>query len=145
MRGHCTMKSYQLYGLNWMHLLYERRFGGILADDMGLGKTCQVISLMCAIANDGQKHGEDTGNRPWPNLIVVPPRPWQTGRRNSKISHLTSTSRPTEAPSQNRDEIAEEIIENPEDHHVVLTTSHSARPTRGYRQPPCHSPRGSGV
>jgi SNF2 family DNA or RNA helicase len=33
------MKSYQVYGLNWMVSLYNNNLNGILADEMGLGKT----------------------------------------------------------------------------------------------------------
>ncbi|KAJ3111682.1 hypothetical protein HDU96_005466 [Phlyctochytrium bullatum] len=38
-----TLKSYQLIGISWLHLLYTRGLGAILADEMGLGKTAQVI------------------------------------------------------------------------------------------------------
>jgi len=41
-----TMKDYQLVGLNWLHLLWDKKISCILADDMGLGKTCQVISFL---------------------------------------------------------------------------------------------------
>lgn len=30
----CTMKPFQLYGLNWLYLLYENQYASILADDM---------------------------------------------------------------------------------------------------------------
>lgn len=40
-----TMKSYQMYGLNWMVSLYNNNLNGILADEMGLGKTIQTIAL----------------------------------------------------------------------------------------------------
>lgn len=40
------LKPYQLYGVKWLMMLHEYRFGGILADDMGLGKTLQAIALM---------------------------------------------------------------------------------------------------
>ncbi|KYK56008.1 hypothetical protein DCS_07973 [Drechmeria coniospora] len=71
MDGHCEMKPFQLFGLNWMSLLYNFNVGCILADEMGLGKTCQVISFISNLVEDyGAKRG---GKRPWPNLIVVPP------------------------------------------------------------------------
>ncbi len=122
MRGHCTMKSYQLYGLNWMNLLYEKGFGGILADDMGLGKTCQVISLMCTIVDQWQSKGGDASNRPWPNLVVVPPSTlanWE-GEFNKFAPGLSIIS--YRGSQAERDEIAEDIMENPEEYHVVLTT-----------------------
>ena len=33
------LKSYQLFGLNWLISLYNNNLNGILADEMGLGKT----------------------------------------------------------------------------------------------------------
>lgn len=41
-----VLRSYQKFGLQWMHLLSQYGFGGILADDMGLGKTIQVLALL---------------------------------------------------------------------------------------------------
>ncbi|KAK3675712.1 DNA-dependent ATPase fun30 [Recurvomyces mirabilis] len=40
------LKDYQLVGLNWLNLLWDKKISCILADDMGLGKTCQVISFL---------------------------------------------------------------------------------------------------
>ncbi|KAF3017159.1 hypothetical protein E8E14_011327 [Neopestalotiopsis sp. 37M] len=59
------LKSYQLFGLNWMSLLHKLGYSAILADDMGLGKTCQVISLI--------SHLIDTQPDARPHLIMVPP------------------------------------------------------------------------
>lgn len=42
----CTMKQYQLEGLEWMKSLWMNGLCGILADEMGLGKTLQAISLI---------------------------------------------------------------------------------------------------
>ena len=41
-----TLKSYQLLGVSWMLMLYEKQLGGILADEMGLGKTAQVVTFL---------------------------------------------------------------------------------------------------
>ena len=46
----CTLKEYQLKGLNWLVNLYEQGINGILADEMGLGKTVQSISVMAHLA-----------------------------------------------------------------------------------------------
>jgi SWI/SNF-related matrix-associated actin-dependent regulator 1 of chromatin subfamily A len=123
MQGHCKMKSYQLYGLNWMHLLYERNFGGILADDMGLGKTCQVISLICAVVERwNNSEDQDDDNRPWPNLIVVPPSTlsnWEAEFKRFAPGLNVTLYRGSQVE---RDEIAEEIMENPADCHVILTS-----------------------
>ncbi|EJS43869.1 YFR038W [Saccharomyces arboricola H-6] len=45
----CTLKPYQLDGLNWLITLYENGLNGILADEMGLGKTVQSIALLAFI------------------------------------------------------------------------------------------------
>ncbi|TKA70977.1 hypothetical protein B0A49_06974 [Cryomyces minteri] len=58
-----TMKDYQLVGLNWLNLLWEKKLSCILADDMGLGKTCQVISFL--------SHLYET-NIQGPHLVIVP-------------------------------------------------------------------------
>ena len=46
----CTMKDYQIKGLNWMIDLHECQANGILADQMGLGKTLQSISFLAYLA-----------------------------------------------------------------------------------------------
>ena len=40
------LRDYQKYGYQWLKVLSDYGFGGILADDMGLGKTLQVIALL---------------------------------------------------------------------------------------------------
>ncbi|KIY73104.1 hypothetical protein CYLTODRAFT_342981 [Cylindrobasidium torrendii FP15055 ss-10] len=63
------LKDYQLTGLNWLRLLYNKRLSCILADEMGqsaaerLGKTIQVISFFAYLKEKG---------RNGPHLIVVP-------------------------------------------------------------------------
>ncbi len=57
------MKDYQVMGLNWLNLLYDKGLSCILADDMGLGKTCQVIAFLAHLFEQG-KMG--------PHLVVVP-------------------------------------------------------------------------
>lgn len=59
----CTMKDYQLDGLEWLVTLYENGLNGILADEMGLGKTLQCISLICYLIEHGVKG---------PFLVVAP-------------------------------------------------------------------------
>ncbi|KAL1303705.1 hypothetical protein AAFC00_007057 [Neodothiora populina] len=58
-----VLKDYQLFGLNWLNLLWSKKLSCILADDMGLGKTCQVITFLA--------HLKETGVA-GPHLIVVP-------------------------------------------------------------------------
>jgi len=60
----CTLKSYQVKGLNWLANLYEQGINGILADEMGLGKTVQSISLMAYLAEQHNIWG--------PFLVITP-------------------------------------------------------------------------
>ncbi|KAH9858822.1 SNF2 family N-terminal domain-containing protein [Lenzites betulinus] len=57
------LKEYQMIGVNWLSLLYQRALSCILADEMGLGKTVQVISFFAHLKERG---------REGPHLIVVP-------------------------------------------------------------------------
>ncbi len=59
-----TLRDYQKNGVNWLCLLYDLGFGGILADDMGLGKTLQTLSFLAIIK---EKHGMLA-----PNLVIAP-------------------------------------------------------------------------
>ncbi|MGN7476816.1 SNF2 helicase associated domain-containing protein [Solibacillus silvestris] len=40
------LRDYQKHGFNWLKLLANYGFGGVLADDMGLGKTIQSIAFI---------------------------------------------------------------------------------------------------
>lgn len=57
------LKGFQLVGVNWLVLLYEKKLSCILADEMGLGKTCQVIAFLAHLLANGENG---------PHLIVVP-------------------------------------------------------------------------
>ena len=59
-----ALKSYQLFGLNWLISLYNNNLNGILADEMGLGKTIQTISLFSYLIGEKGNDG--------PFLTVVP-------------------------------------------------------------------------
>lgn len=126
MRGHCTMKGYQLFGLNWLWDLYQRKFGCILADDMGLGKTCQVISFLSQVvgsyAAGGGRDDDDDEARPWPNLVVVPPSTlanWKAEfKKFSPRIRVTTYS----GSVAEREQIYYRIQENRAKHHVVLTS-----------------------
>lgn len=60
----CTLKEYQLKGLNWLANLYDQGINGILADEMGLGKTVQSISVLAHLAEKYNIWG--------PFLVVTP-------------------------------------------------------------------------
>ncbi|KAH8177603.1 ATP-dependent helicase fft3 [Sarocladium implicatum] len=120
MDGHCQMKPFQIFGLNWMSLLYNYDIGCILADDMGLGKTCQTISFVSHLVGTYEK--KQTGTRPWPNLIVVPPSTcdnWlaEFAKFAPELSVIAYRGSQAE-----RSEVAYEIDSNPEAYHAVIAT-----------------------
>lgn len=123
MEGHCTLKSYQLYGLNWLYTMFNKRIGGILADDMGLGKTCQVISVLCQMI-DGYNNTPKRENikRPWPNLVIVPPS--TLGNWEAEFEKFAPDLKVTvyKGAQDERDELFREMKRNPEEHEVILTS-----------------------
>lgn len=54
------LRDYQKEGYQWLSLMRDYGFNGILADDMGLGKTLQVIALL----------DENKANKP--SLVICP-------------------------------------------------------------------------
>ncbi len=58
-----SLYAYQQTGYQWLWLLQQNGFGGLLCDDMGLGKTHQAIALMAAM----------TAADPSLNVLVVCP------------------------------------------------------------------------
>ena len=59
-----VLKDYQLTGVSWLNLLYQKETSCILADEMGLGKTCQVIAFLAHIKENYPRRGA--------HLIVSP-------------------------------------------------------------------------
>ena len=59
------MRVYQKIGYQWLKMLDEYQFGGILADDMGLGKTVQMLSVILSYVNETKKEAK-------PSLVVCP-------------------------------------------------------------------------
>ncbi|KAG6005796.1 hypothetical protein E4U21_007629 [Claviceps maximensis] len=122
MEGHCRMKPFQLFGLNWMSLLYSYEIGCILADEMGLGKTCQVISFMCHLVEQHERQPRKTRTRPWPNLIVVPPSTYKNWLKEFERFAPGLSVVGYRGSQSERAEIAYMIEERPEEYHVVLAT-----------------------
>jgi len=118
----CVMKPFQIYGLNWLYLLYKNQHGAILADDMGLGKTCQVISLMCSIVEQWERTGGESGPRPWPNLIIVPPSTLENWENEFKKFAPKLRVTKYQGSQAARDDILDEILDDPSNHHVILTS-----------------------
>lgn len=58
------LRAYQKVGYEWLKVLDEYKFGGILADDMGLGKTLQLIAVVLSYVQ------EEKG--PKPSIVVCP-------------------------------------------------------------------------
>lgn len=120
MDGHCQMKPFQLFGLNWMSLLYNYEVGCILADEMGLGKTCQVISFMCHLVEEHERSPKQP--RPWPNLVVVPPSTYNNWLQEFERFAPDLSVVGYRGSQSERAEIAYEIEQEPEAYHVVLAT-----------------------
>ncbi|RKU46150.1 hypothetical protein DL546_007723 [Coniochaeta pulveracea] len=123
MRDHCSLKSYQLYGLNWLHMMFRKRIGGILADDMGLGKTCQVIALLSQIVGGYQSSSKKANSeRPWPHLVIVPAS--TLGNWEAEFEKFAPDLKVTvyNGSQAERDELAMEMREQPFEHEVILTS-----------------------
>ena len=122
MDGHCQMKPFQLFGLNWMSLLHTYDIGCILADEMGLGKTCQVISFISHLVESFDSRRGSDAERPWPNLIVVPPSTYNNWLAEFEKFAPDLSVIGYRGSQAERMEIAYEVSEAPEEYHVVLGT-----------------------
>ena len=61
---HSILRSYQELGTEWIHFLYQNRFGGLLCDDMGLGKTHEVMAFLVGL--------REKETAPEPFIVVCP-------------------------------------------------------------------------
>ena len=115
------LKGYQLRGVSWLNVLYQKSLGGILADEMGLGKTAQVISFLGLLLEQG-----DQG----PHLIIVPSSTvdnWlrELGRWCPLLKSIAYCGTQTQ-----RREIQERVWMDQEPFHVVVTTYNMAAGTK---------------
>ncbi|KAJ5781007.1 Helicase C-terminal [Penicillium paradoxum] len=108
-----VMKDYQIVGINWLALLFEKRLSCILADDMGLGKTCQVIGFLAHLFEKGIKG---------PHLVVVPSSTIENWLREFQKFCPTLTVMPYYANLNERALIRDEIEERRDEINVVITT-----------------------
>jgi SWI/SNF-related matrix-associated actin-dependent regulator 1 of chromatin subfamily A len=115
------MHDFQVFGVNWMNLLFTNGYGGILADDMGLGKTCQVIGLMARMKDDWEN--DRLEERPFPNLIVAPPSTLDNWMAEFKKFAPTLQVVKYSGTQSARLEIADELAED--DSCEVIITSYS--------------------
>lgn len=68
--------GYQQTGYQWLWLLQQNGFGGLLCDDMGLGKTHQAMALIRAVTKVGSLRtlkGGAQGDDDVPSILVVCP------------------------------------------------------------------------
>ncbi|KAL4810181.1 SNF2 family N-terminal domain-containing protein [Aspergillus unguis] len=107
------MKNYQIVGINWLSLLFEKELSCILADDMGLGKTCQVIAFLAHLYEKGIKG---------PHLVVVPSSTIENWLREFQKFCPTLSVMPYYADQNTRAQIREQIEDNRDDINVVITT-----------------------
>ncbi|KAI3231858.1 hypothetical protein DTO012A7_5469 [Penicillium roqueforti] len=108
-----VMKDYQVVGVNWLALLFEKNLSCILADDMGLGKTCQVIGFLAHLYEKGIKG---------PHLIVVPSSTIENWLREFQKFCPVLNVMPYYAGLNERALIREEIEERRDEINVVITT-----------------------
>ncbi|KAJ5114962.1 hypothetical protein NUU61_000721 [Penicillium alfredii] len=107
------MKDYQIVGINWLALLFEKELSCILADDMGLGKTCQVIAFLAHLFEIGVKG---------PHLVVVPSSTIENWLREFQKFCPKLSVMPYYAGLNERAEIREQIEDNRDSINVVITT-----------------------
>lgn len=108
-----AMKDYQIVGINWLALLFDKQLSCILADDMGLGKTCQVIAFLAHLYERNIKG---------PHLVVVPSSTIENWLREFQKFCPTLSVMPYYAGQKERAEIREMIEENRDSINVVITT-----------------------
>lgn len=133
-----VLKDYQVVGINWLSLLFDRKLSCILADDMGLGKTCQVIAFLAHLLEKGVKG---------PHLVVVPGSTLENWLREFSIFCPTlsvmpyygkfplhsmvylkdADTEPRKADLKERMVVREQIESNHDTINVIVTTYGMAR------------------
>ena len=106
------LKEYQLAGVNWLNIIYQKKLSCILADEMGLGKTCQIIALFAHLLSL---------NKLGPHLVVVPASTIENWVREFERFAPALTVEIYHGSQQQRAEIAADL-QSRSDFHVVLTT-----------------------
>ena len=102
------LRPYQRTGYNWLRILSETGFGGVLADDMGLGKTIQALAIIA------YKHLELGSHRP--SLLLVPTS--LVGNWIREIEKFVPELDPIVLHGPKRKSLFNSIP----DHHLVLST-----------------------
>mgnify|MGYP004639824599 CR=1 FL=1 len=107
-----VFREYQKFGFEWLKVLDEYNFGGILADDMGLGKTIQILSIILSYKNETEKKKRKTS-------IVVTPSSLALNWK-SEIEKFASSLKAA-VISGNLNE-RKEILEHVEDYDLIITS-----------------------
>lgn len=113
MDGDIKLKDYQVVGINWLSLLFDRELSCILADDMGLGKTCQVVAFLAHLLEKGVKG---------PHLVVVPGSTLENWLREFSIFCPKLHVMPYYAGQSERPGIQTQILESLDTLNVIVTT-----------------------
>ncbi|KAG7726272.1 hypothetical protein KL933_003714 [Ogataea haglerorum] len=106
------LKNYQIVGMNWLNLLYQKRLSCILADEMGLGKTLQVIAFLTYL-----KQQSLSG----PHLVIVPSSTLENWLREFQKFSPSLKVIPYYGSQSARAELREELMYN-SDYDVLVTT-----------------------
>lgn len=69
-----NLRPYQVEGYQWLKMMDEFNFGGILADDMGLGKTVQALAFIASVLEEQTK----------PILVICPSSVLYNWQKESK-------------------------------------------------------------
>ncbi|KAL9605817.1 MAG: hypothetical protein Q9179_001003 [Wetmoreana sp. 5 TL-2023] len=108
-----VLKDYQIVGVNWLALLFEKKLSCILADDMGLGKTCQVIAFLAHLYEQGNKG---------PHLVIVPGSTIENWLREFSVFCPKLSVMPYYAGQAERVAIQHQVEENLDNINVIITT-----------------------
>lgn len=107
------LKDYQIVGINWLSMLFERKLSCILADDMGLGKTCQVIAFLAHLLEKGVRG---------PHLVIVPGSTLENWLREFSIFCPHLHVMPYYASQNERPGVQMQILDSRDTLNVVVTT-----------------------
>ncbi|KAK4695899.1 hypothetical protein P7C71_g1938, partial [Lecanoromycetidae sp. Uapishka_2] len=118
MASNVELKDYQVVGVNWLSLLFDRKLSCILADDMGLGKTCQVIAFLAHLLEKGIKG---------PHLVVVPASTLENWLREFSIFCPQLQVMPYYASQSERPGVQAQILDSLDTLNVIVTTYTLAR------------------
>ena len=110
----CTLKDYQVEGLNWLIALHKYNANGILADQMGLGKTVQAISFLAYLDQVEKIRG--------PHLIICPLSVATNWQREIEKFYPSCRTIMVGARRECREEQKQEYRANASEYNVIIAT-----------------------